>query len=68
MADMDARQAMLAHRKELLARRPEIKFARELGPLMGEHEREYWIWTVETMGRVISHLQGPRYTEIREAS
>lgn len=59
------REAMLAYREAMIKLWPEIKLARELGPLMGEHEREYWIWTVETMEREISILRGPKYTEIR---
>jgi hypothetical protein len=55
------REAMLARRKEILAQRPEIKFARELGPIMGEYEREYWRWCIETMELERSRLT---YTEV----
>jgi hypothetical protein len=61
----DARESMLILRAALLELHPDIKLARDLGPLMGEHEREYWIWTVETMEREISVLRGPKYTEIK---
>jgi len=71
-ADQDGqsrqRAAMLARRAELLASHPEIHLARKLGPLMGEHEREYWIWTVETMERELSAANRPHYTEYRKAA
>jgi len=59
------REAMLRRREEILAQRPEIKFARDLGPLMGEYEREYWLWSISTMERMITKLRGPAYTEIK---
>ena len=45
---MDAREAMLAKRAEVLADKPAIEYASELAPLMGEHEREFWNWKLET--------------------
>ena len=59
------REAMLKRREEILAQQPEIKYARELGPLMGEYEREYWQWSIEVMEQMITRLRGPKYTEIR---
>lgn len=59
------RRAMLARRSELLVQHPEVRLARELGPLMGEHEREYWIWTVENLEREVSNACGPKYTEVK---
>lgn len=53
---------MLRRRKEILAQRPEIKFARDLGPIMGEYEREYWQWCVETMEREITFARRGPYT------
>lgn len=56
------REAMLRRRKEILSQRPEIKLARDLGPIMGEYEREYWQWCVETMEREITFGRRGPYT------
>jgi hypothetical protein len=56
---------MLKRREELLAAHPEIKYARDLGPLMGEYEREYWQWNIAALELQITKLRGPQYTEIR---
>lgn len=56
---------MLKRREELLATHPDIRLACELGPLMGEYEREYWQWTVQKMEQEISRLRGPRYIEVK---
>ncbi|HEY3483397.1 MAG TPA: hypothetical protein VGL02_31380, partial [Streptomyces sp.] len=38
---------MLARRRELIAANPDITEARDLAPLMGDLEREYWEWCLE---------------------
>lgn len=43
----DRRAAMLARRAELAAANPEIRFAYELAPLMGDLEGEYWAWQLD---------------------
>ncbi len=65
MEQIADRKAMLKRRKVLLALHPEIKYARDLGPLMGEYEREYWQWSIESLEREVTQLRGPKYTEIR---
>lgn len=62
---IEDREAMLRRREEILAKQPEVKLARELGPLMGEYERAYWLWTVEKMEQEITRLHGPTYIEVK---
>ena len=65
IAQSDDHMGMLQRREEILAAHPEVKFARDLGPLMGEYEREYWQWCIASMERQITKLRGPHYTEIK---
>lgn len=59
------RQAMFTHRREILAANPEVKLARDFGPLMGEHEREYWIWSLEMAEAAVNAARRP-YVEIKD--
>lgn len=42
------REAMLARRTEVMAAHPEITAAAELAPLMGDLQRAYWRWQIES--------------------
>lgn len=46
MATSD-RERMLARRANLAEENPDIKYASEMAPLMGDLEREYWAWQLE---------------------
>lgn len=59
------RQAMLTRRTEVLAANPDVRLARNLAPLMGEFEREYWSWSLEGAEAEVNRLRTP-YVEITE--
>jgi hypothetical protein len=46
MATSD-RKRMLVRRARLTEENPDIKYASEMAPLMGDLEREYWDWQLE---------------------
>jgi hypothetical protein len=50
---------MLAERERVMAAYPEVTAAVDMGPLMGAHEREYWVWCMERYARKCYEIGHP---------
>lgn len=60
------RAAMFARREVAIAEHPEALTAGELAPFMGEHEREYWEWTLDRLAQDMNAAGLPQLSSERE--
>lgn len=61
---MGRREEMLSLRSKLLAEHPHLQTAGDLAPLMGEFERDYWEWQLDSMAEEFEASR-PAYVEVQ---